>query len=123
MAPAAAMFAHGRKLHRLAKPIGDPILLKVRPAAGPLHQGRVIYIDHFGNAVTDVPAELAQSRVVRHVKVAGHSLGPIRAAYGHVVPGKALALIGSSGLVEIAVRNGSAARKLDLRVGARVVFE
>jgi S-adenosylmethionine hydrolase len=42
--------------------------------------------------------------------------------YGEVEPGEPVALVGSSGLVEIAVRDGSAATQLGLRRGSAVVL-
>jgi S-adenosylmethionine hydrolase len=53
----------------------------------------------------------------RSLEVRGHQLGPLRRTYSDVSPGTALALIGSSGLLEVAVRDGSAAQQLGLRVG------
>ena len=50
----------------------------------------------------------------------GRKVGKIRRTYWDVAPGKPLALIGSSGLLEIAVRDGSAAEDLKIRVGDEV---
>ena len=41
----------------------------------------------------------------------------MRRVYADVRCGEALALVGSAGLLEIAVRDGSAARELGIRVG------
>jgi S-adenosylmethionine hydrolase len=42
--------------------------------------------------------------------------------YADVEPGAPVALVGSNGLLEIAVRDGSAAARLGARRGARVVL-
>jgi S-adenosylmethionine hydrolase len=73
-----------------------------------------VNVDHFGNLTTNIPAEAAGQRVVR---VKGNAVGPIRKTYADVRPGKPLALVGSSGLIEIAIRNGSAATELKMKVG------
>jgi S-adenosylmethionine hydrolase len=57
------------------------------------------------------------------VAVRGRKVGKVRRTYWDVAPGKPLALIGSSGLLEIAVRDGSAAVDLKIRVGDEVVVE
>jgi S-adenosyl-L-methionine hydrolase (adenosine-forming) len=117
LAPAAAELARGQGRRLKAKPI-DPVLLDVRPAPAGAREGAVIYIDHFGNAVTNFPGELGPKRVT----VARKSI-PIRRTYADVPVGQSLALVGSSGLLELAVRDGSAAQKLRLAVGTVVRLE
>jgi len=51
------------------------------------------------------------------VLVAGREIAGVRRAYAEVAPGETLALVGSAGHLEIAVREGSAAHALGLRVG------
>jgi S-adenosylmethionine hydrolase len=81
----------------------------------------VIHLDHFGNATTNVPDELMEKRGCRRIEVRGRRF-PLRRTYSDVAVGEPVALIGSSGLLEIAVRNGSAARELRIRVGDRVTL-
>ena len=78
-------------------------------------EGEVIAVDRFGNAVTNCVG-LHEGKI----EVAGIVL-PIVRTYGDVAPGVVVALVGSSGLIEIAERNGNAARRLGLRPGAVVV--
>jgi S-adenosylmethionine hydrolase len=56
------------------------------------------------------------------VKVNRRTIGKLKRTYWDVAPGKPLALIGSSGLLEIAVRDGSAKDDLNIRVGDDVVL-
>lgn len=119
MAPAAGMLAAGRSLSDLARPVEEIILLDIAPARALAEGGTILHIDHFGNATTTIPAEVLDDEV-REVRVGGRSVGGLRKTYGDVAPGEALALIGSSGLLEIAVREGSAREVLGLRVGDRV---
>jgi hypothetical protein len=117
MAPAIAMLAAGKRLSQLAEPINDPILLDVH-LADPTGPARIIHIDHFGNAVTNLPRNAIVGQPT--VRLGRRNLGHIRQTYTDVAIGKPLALIGSADLLEIAVRNGSAAHTLGLKIGDEV---
>jgi hypothetical protein len=118
-APAAAALALGSALASLGGAVTDPVIRRTpephRIEDGVL-AGVVILIDRFGNAVTNLVGLRAGV-----IETAGKTL-PLCRTYGDVEPGKPLAIIGSSGLIEIAVRDGSAARSLSLTRGTRVVF-
>jgi S-adenosylmethionine hydrolase len=62
----------------------------------------VITVDRFGTLVTNLLAPRGGT-----VEIGGRAL-PLVRAYASVVEGELLALVGSTGLVEIAVRCGSA---------------
>jgi S-adenosylmethionine hydrolase len=117
MAPVAGRLAAGEPVESLARPIDDPILLPIEPAKPPLDQGEIIHIDHFGNATTNVQWEDLKACGKSRSSVSNVEIGSLRRTYEDVAPGQPLALIGSSGLLEIAVRDGSAAAALGLRVG------
>jgi S-adenosylmethionine hydrolase len=116
MVPAAARLACGETISSTAQPIDDPILLNVAPTS--TSRGRIIHLDIFGNATTNISQRSLQK--FKEIKVKGKKIGKLRRTYWDVAPGKPLALIGSSGLLEIAVRDGSAAEKLKLKVGDEV---
>ena len=78
--------------------------------------GVVIAIDHFGNIVTNLITRRAGT-----IEIAGRTI-PIGRAYGDVAPGALVALVGSGGLVEIAVRDGSAALELSVARGVHVTL-
>jgi S-adenosylmethionine hydrolase len=120
MAPAVAMLACVTPLDQVARPIGDPVLLEIAPATS-LRGIRIIHLDHFGNATTNLSRDLLRAGKSRTVTVRGHTIGKLRRTYWDVAPGKPIALIGSSGLLEIAIRDGSAAQSLELRVGDEVI--
>ena len=111
MAPIAGKLSRGAPVESLAESIDDLVLLDIAPSS---HKGQIIHIDHFGNATTNL---LSGAAVGAKVKVGRRLFDKVHHTYSDVSPGKPLALIGSSDLVEIAVRNGSAAQKLKLRVG------
>ena len=124
MGPIAGMLAAGAVTHeQIARPIDDPVLLAVVPATSPISRGRVIHIDHFGNATTNVPDDVLKTVPGAEIRIGNRKLGRLKRTYTDVPPGEPLALIGSSGLLEIAVRDGSAADDLDIRVGAEICIE
>lgn len=123
MAPAAGMLAAGAAISDLARPIDDPILLDVAPADRESVSARIIHVDAFGNATTNMDYETVRELGRRAFRAGGRMLGHLRRTYWDAAPGEPLALIGSSGLLEIAVRDGSAAQELKLGVGDEVTVE
>ena len=119
LAPIAAMLSTGTSIDELGDPVTDPVLLDVAPAEMDATTGRVIHIDHFGNCTTNLLADRLPLGV-RMVQAGLHAIGPLRRTYADVPVGRPLALVGSGDLVEIAVRNGSAAEQLGLTVGQLV---
>jgi len=122
MAPAGGMIARGDDILAIARQIDDPILLDIAPAGTSEEGARVIHIDTFGNATTNMGRELAELPG-RGFRIGDKAIGPLDRTYADVPPGTPLALIGSSGLLEIAVRDGSAAGQLGLKVGDVVTVE
>jgi S-adenosylmethionine hydrolase len=117
------MLASGQNHDSLSRPIDNPILLNVAPAELGERFGRIVHLDHFGNATTNFARDAVHLAAKIIVRVGRRRIGRIRRTYGDVAPGAPLALFGSSGLLEIAVRDGSAAHQLNLRVGDRVRIE
>jgi S-adenosylmethionine hydrolase len=118
-APAAAALARGAPLESLGSPHDTPIVRRTREAVrredGAV-LGEVIAIDRFGNAITNLLG--ARNGVV----AAGGRPVPIRATYADVAVGAPVAISGSNGLLEIAVREGSAAAALGLVRGTTIVW-
>jgi S-adenosyl-L-methionine hydrolase (adenosine-forming) len=79
-------------------------------------RGEVVIVDHFGNLVTNIPAHALPSRW--SVRLPGGEAARSVRTYGEAEPGVLVALTGSSGRLEVAVVNGSAAARLGLGVGA-----
>lgn len=123
MAPAAAMLAGGCDFGTIARPIDDPVLLDVSPAPDVSAGAQIIHIDAFGNATTNLRHETMRRCGAGGFRVRDRHVGELRRTYADVPPGTPLALIGSSGLLEIAVRDGSAAAQLGVRVGDVVSVE
>jgi S-adenosylmethionine hydrolase len=83
--------------------------------------GVIITIDHFGNLITNIDADLIRNFAAPVVRTGGHQL-PLRRTYGDVRPGEFLALVNSFGVIEIARAEQSAAEALGLGRGAPVVI-
>jgi S-adenosylmethionine hydrolase len=118
MAPVAGQLAAGADPVVFGPSLDAPKLLEMYPAAEG-HAGVILHIDYFGNATTNIPGEAA-SKVRGNWRAGGRDLGVLRRTYADVGVGEPLALIGSSELLEIAVRDGSAVGVLGLEVGDSV---
>lgn len=88
------------------------------PAAGSV-AGCVVAIDTWGNLITNIDSTLLDKLRDPRVCAVTREL-PLAMTYGSVPPGAILALINSFGVVEIAVRQGSAAQVLGLVHGSPV---
>lgn len=123
-APAAARLALGAGLDTLGEPAAAPVVRRTpeaRRLADGSVEGYVIAVDRFGNAVTNLLAGPASTRPGATLEVAGRAV-PVRRVYADAERGEVVALAGSNGLLEVAVRDGSAARGLGITRGARVVL-
>jgi S-adenosylmethionine hydrolase len=118
-APAAAALARRESLDSLGVQAMHPIIRRTpeptRRADGAI-EGEVIFVDRFGNAVTNLVGVRGGTIEV------GKLMIDVRRTYAEVEVGRPLALVGSTGLVEIAVRDGDAARSLGLKRGSVVAL-
>ncbi|MBK8162681.1 MAG: SAM-dependent chlorinase/fluorinase [Gammaproteobacteria bacterium] len=114
-APVAARIARGEM------PPGGPCEAAQRVDSGWAQDyTRIIYVDHFGNALTGIRAGGVEPE--RRLEAGGRTLGAAR-TYSDVAPGEAFWYSNANGLVEIAVNRGSAAAALGLRVGDPVAWD
>lgn len=125
-APVAAHLARGVAPEAFGPQLAQLIeagLEQPQPARTGGIAGRIIHIDHFGNCITNI--------TVRHLEEAGidqnlvveiidQRIEGLCRTYADVAPGALVALIGSSGRLELSVRNGNAARTLGVGVGDTV---
>jgi S-adenosylmethionine hydrolase len=121
-APVAAWLAGGGEPDRLGPAVADPVRLDWRDAVrdGDTLTGEVLAVDTFGNLVTSIRLEVLGGRAPARVEVLGRRARVVR-TFGDGGPGELVALVGSSGRLEIAVREGSALRALGVGRGAPVV--
>jgi S-adenosylmethionine hydrolase len=126
-APVAAALATGTPPEALGPEIADLARLELPEPRreGATIRGAVVYADHFGNLVTNVPAALLGSfpRGAASITIRGVRLAGVAPSYAAVAPGRPVAVVNSWDLLEIAVRDGSAAASLGAAVGDEVVVE
>jgi S-adenosylmethionine hydrolase len=125
-APVAGRLAAGASLASLGPQVRDLVRLRW-PVASRTPEGvvgEVIHVDRFGNLVTSIrvvdigPGVVPAVNIV--IDVAGDLLCLV-GTYTDIPAGKAAGLIGSSGRLEISMREASAAAALGLRRGAQVL--
>ncbi len=128
MAPAAAWLSLGvdpaefgprlRTYRKLSLPRPARVTSGIR--------GAVLYADHFGNLITNIPAAMLERLGDGHpaakpvLRIAGREIRIFRTSYASAAVGRPFALINSLGLVEIAVREDSAAEALGAGPGTPV---
>ena len=115
-APVGAHLASGVALEALGTKIELDSLVKL--SLPPLQTngsqiiGCIQYIDYFGNLITNIPGNSVKNKswqaIVNNRAIASGS------TYSDVQSGKAIAIVGSHGWIEIAVNGGNAQKKLQL---------
>jgi len=117
---------HGRDIFApVAAHLSRGVLLE---DLGPVHdnegiQGWVMHIDHFGNLITNVTAEM-----ISHLKdgsplkiyIGNTILQKIVHTFSDVDPGEPAAIIGSSGHLEVVVNSGNASEMLSANKGTPI---
>jgi S-adenosylmethionine hydrolase len=124
MAPAAAHLIRGGAPEELGPQRSRFVTLRNFEPTADEHGflGEVIFRDTFGNLITNVNADhlSGSSHDSWIVEIAGERIPGIRNTYGERPSGTLVALVGSSGWVEVAVVNGDAARQLTASTGTTV---
>jgi S-adenosylmethionine hydrolase len=108
--PLAAFGKVATDLARLAIPAPTSV------APGDM-RGQVISVDHFGNLITNIPAETLAPSASWRISIGGNEILGLSRIYSTARPGALLALIGSHGYLEIARCGGSAAEALPAQIG------
>jgi hypothetical protein len=126
-APVAAALATGTDPGALGPEVAGMERLGVPPLVreGRRLRARVIYVDRFGNLVTNAAATDLGAFPAAGLSI---TIGPVTArgvvaSYGAGRPGEPVAVVNSWGLLEIAVRDGSARAALGADVGTVVTIE
>lgn len=122
-APVAARLANYERSDWLGSLVHDPVRVDRLSACadGPNIRGEVVHVDAFGNLITNIPAALVQTAHMLETQVGDARIKGLAATYG--TGHEPVALIGSWNLLEVAVPGGSAAQKLDCRIGDVVTVE
>jgi len=85
-------------------------------------QGKVLFVDRFGNLITNItPEDLQQLRGPWLAEIGGKVIATHLRTYGEASDGALITLISSFNLFEIAVRNGNAELFLSCGVGSGII--
>lgn len=124
-APVAAALAQGLD----PKALGPRVALSsLAPAPWPAPKlskrggtAQVVHADRFGNLVTNVPAYEVRARKLREARI-GRLVFPLREHYAEVSVAKPVALVGSYGFLELALRERSASARTGAKPGTKVIL-
>jgi len=130
-APAAAHLSLGVKMDEFGPVVKPDQAVDLRHAKPTWHSahsisGEVVWIDHFGNLITNIELEdlvrLGADRAPEGIQVVSGSvcISGISESYSQASSGQVLAIIGSRNCLEIAVNQASAASILGLVSGSVV---
>lgn len=119
-APVAAHLSRGVPLASFGPPSGELVVLPSRTPESREGDvvGEVVAIDHFGNAITNIPGSLLDDPTRTVVIVGDQEI--VGVCHHYAERSGLLALVGSNGYLEVAVNGGSAAAR-GISVGDRVV--
>jgi len=119
-APVAAYLSLGFPPHEFGDPLSSITTVPIsRPQMGEegVLIGHILHIDHFGNLITDIKSEdLPRGRIF--IEVRGHIIDDLSRSYEE--DEELLAIMGSSGRLEVSVRTGNAAKFLRTKMGDEV---
>ena len=131
-APAAAHLACGVALNELGTPI-DPAMLQRFDLPRPVRRegaidGHIVYIDHFGNLISNIPFTMIpdlfdRPRVRASFPSSGVEVSNRKRFFSEGSDdGQPFLYVDSSGYIGIAVRNGNAAQVLSIGYGAPITL-
>jgi S-adenosyl-L-methionine hydrolase (adenosine-forming) len=128
LAPVAAQLSLGLEPERLGPAISELLLLDWPEPhrSGNRLDGAVRWIDRFGNLISNIGVGLlgdGEKKLAVRIQCAGREIIGLAQTYDQRSSGELTALVGSSGYLEIAVVNGSAAGMLNVEVGEPIVVE
>ena len=121
IAPVGARVANGVHLTQLGPPMApeDAVCLNslhARVSDGGEIVGKVVFIDDFGNLITNIDfeklSEIYRDTSKIRIRIRAHVIFGLSETYETVPSHTPLALVGSRGYLEIAVNKGNAARML-----------
>jgi len=127
-APVAAWVSRDVPLHQLGPVLKDPVRLKIPSLTrvrDALIQAAVLAVDSFGNLITnlkpqDVPSYGTVDGRSCRILAAQREITSFRRTFAEGEPGEVFVVPGSSGYLEIVMKNGSAASTLNIGAGAPI---
>ena len=121
-APVAAMLSEGQKPDDLGEEINKIEHIEYPELKHKNNSiiGAIIYIDNFGNLITNIQSEELTS--IKSVNVGGNSDIPFVSTYSDVPLNSPLAYIGSGDYLEIGVNSGRAVKFFNAEIGTEVII-
>ena len=125
-APLAGQILNGLDIRKLGP---QPDTFKTLDLPVPVEQddkivGQVIYVDRFGNCISNITRQSVQKHwsinAPLEVRCGGREIGPLVGTYEFAPQGEKLALFNSMGLLEVAVNRGRACDILGASIGSAV---
>ncbi|HXG31463.1 MAG TPA: SAM-dependent chlorinase/fluorinase [Thermodesulfobacteriota bacterium] len=119
-APVAANLSLGVSVECLGKRVKKPVALRIKEPEIRRGEiiGKIIYVDSFGNLITNIPAGLIKPEST--IYVGKRVISGISKSYTDVPEGRFLAVIGSSGFLEISINRGRACDVINVGEELRV---
>jgi S-adenosyl-L-methionine hydrolase (adenosine-forming) len=124
----AVSLAKGRALSDIGKQlvqIEKPTKQTLKKSKNQI-EGRVVYIDTFGNLITNIKqedvAEIGNSRQVR-VRIGRHEIENISTSYLKRDSGDCVCIFNSLDLLEISIIHGNASNLLGMKYDSRIVLQ
>jgi S-adenosylmethionine hydrolase len=119
-APVAAALASGAVTVPECGPDAEPLPCALRPPRRTDRgfAGEIVTVDRFGNLISNLDASLLVPSTT--ALQLGEHVVPLHRTYSDVRSGALLALVNAFGVLEVAERDGSAARRLGLGRGAHI---
>ncbi len=119
-APAAAHLSLGVPIEDLGKRLLKPFILEIQEPDIREEEiiGEVIYEDTFGNLITNIPGSMVDSNC--RLYVCDILINGVCKSYSEAPEGELLAVIGSSGFIELSVNRGRASDLI--KCGSRKVY-
>lgn len=124
--PVAARISKGMHTSDLGAQIGDYTRMESLDPVKLDHKrlsGRIIHIDHFGNCITNFTERDLESAGARRLIINGTSIKSFKRFFAETTGAreKLFGIVGSTGYLEIAAENASAAKLLKAKRGQLVV--
>lgn len=119
-APAAAHLSRGISLSQFGDAVNNVVRLPIQipQVTKTAIVGSVIWVDRFGNLITNLTSDMLESFGMNDgfvVKAGTAEIHRLNRAYAESEEGECLAIIGSSGYLEISINQGSASQVIGLK--------
>ena len=129
--PAAAHLAAGLEIGKLGPELKKIAELETKSPSVKDRRitGSVVRIDHFGNAITNIPCEMAEQIGAKagdllSIEIGGRKIEiPFVETYANVPPAEPLCLAGASGRLELAVNRGDFAKNYAVMKGMKFTIQ